>query len=48
MAKTKAWLNLLALTNEYERRARLAPALTSLLPLLPLTMALGGSLAAAA
>ena len=45
MAKKKTWLNLLALSNEYERRARLAPALTSLLPLLPLTIALGGSLA---
>lgn len=43
--KKKSWLNLLALSNEYERHARLAPALTSLLPLLPLTFALGGSLA---
>lgn len=46
MAKKKNWLNLLTLSNEYERRARIVPALTSLLPLLPLTMALGGSLGA--
>ena len=40
----KTWLNLLALSDEYDRCARLAPALTSLLPLLPLTITLGGSL----
>jgi len=45
MAKRNRWLTLLALSNEYERRARLVPALTSLLPLLPLTIALGGSAA---
>jgi hypothetical protein len=44
MVKKKTWLNLLALSNDYERRARLAPALTSLLPLLPLTISLGTSL----
>ena len=40
----KTWLNLFALSDEYDRCARLAPALTSLLPLLPLTITLGGSL----
>ncbi len=44
MGNQKSWLNLLSLTNEYERKARLAPALTSFLPLLPFSMALGGSL----
>lgn len=44
MENKKTWLNLWALSNEYERRARLAPALTALLPLLPLTFTLGGSL----
>ena len=37
-----SWLNLLALSNEYERRARLVPALTALLPILPVTFAFGG------
>lgn len=40
----KTWLRLPALITPYERSARLVPALTSLLPLLPLTFALGGSL----
>lgn len=43
--KKKTWLSLLALSTEYERSARLVPALASFLPLLPLTFALGAGLA---
>lgn len=42
--KGKGWLELLRLTNEYERRARLLPALASFLPLMPLSLGLGSSL----
>lgn len=45
MAKKKGWLSLLALSTEYERSARLVPALASFLPLLPLTFSLGTGLA---
>jgi hypothetical protein len=41
--KKESWLSLLRLSTAYDRAARLAPALTSLLPLLPLTFALGSS-----
>ena len=45
MGKGKTWLSVMALSTEYDRVARLAPALASFLPLLPLTFALGGTLA---
>jgi len=41
---SKNWLSVMKLSTEYDRKARLAPALASLLPLLPLTLALGGDL----
>ena len=44
MASKKSWLTVVALSSEYERVARLTPALVSFLPLLPLTFALGGGL----
>ena len=40
----KTWLNLMVLSTRYGLVARLAPALASFLPLLPLTFALGGTL----
>ena len=44
MGKGKTWLSVMALSTEYDRVARLTPALASFLPLLPLTLALGGTL----
>ena len=44
MGSKTSWLTLFALSSEYERVARLTPALVSILPLLPLTFALGGGL----
>ena len=44
MTKRRSWLSLMSLSTEYERNARLVPALASFLPLLPLTFALGGGL----
>lgn len=44
MGEAKAWLSVMALSTEYDRVARLTPALASFLPLLPLTFALGGTL----
>ena len=44
MDDKKHWLSLMALSTDYDRVARLVPALTSFLPLLPLTLALGGAL----
>ena len=44
MGKRKTWLSVMALSTEYDRVARLTPALASFLPLLPLTFALGGTL----
>lgn len=44
MTNQRSWLGLMALSTEYDRVARLAPALVSFLPLLPLTFALGGNL----
>lgn len=44
MGEGKTWLSIMALSSEYDRVARLAPALASFLPLLPLTFALGGTL----
>lgn len=38
---TKSWLNYLNLSDDYERRARFLPAVLSLVPLLPLGLALG-------
>ena len=46
MGEGKTWLSVMALSTEYDRVARLAPALASFLPLLPLTFALGGTLEA--
>lgn len=46
MDNEKHWLSLMALSTTYDRAARLVPALASLLPLLPLTLALGGTLEA--
>ena len=45
MSEGKTWLSVLALSTKYDRIARLVPALVSFLPLLPLTFALGGTLA---
>ena len=45
MSEGTTWLSVMALSTEYDRVARLTPALASFLPLLPLTFALGGSLA---
>ena len=45
MGKGKKWLSVMALSTEYDRVARLVPALASFLPLLPLTFVLGGTLA---
>lgn len=45
MTEGKTWLSVLALSTKYDRVARLVPALVSFLPLLPLTFALGGTLA---
>lgn len=45
MSNENNWLTVMALSSEYDRVARLTPALVSLLPLLPLTFALGGGLA---
>ena len=44
MNNEKNWLSLMALSTEYDRVARLVPALASFLPLLPLTFALGMAL----
>ena len=44
MGKGNTWLRVMALSTEYDRVARLTPALASFLPLLPLTFALGGTL----
>ncbi len=44
MGKGNTWLSVMALSTEYDRVARLTPALASFLPLLPLTFALGGTL----
>lgn len=44
MDDQKHWLSLMALSTEYDRVARLVPALASFLPLLPMTFALGGAL----
>ena len=41
MNNEKNWLSLMALSTEYDRVARLVPALASFLPLLPLTFVLG-------
>ena len=42
MGKGNTWLSVMALSTEYDRVARLTPALASFLPLIPLTFALGG------
>ncbi|WP_419858612.1 hypothetical protein [Candidatus Palauibacter irciniicola] len=44
MDNMKNWLSVMKLSSEYDRRARLAPALASFLPFLPLILALGGNL----
>ena len=44
MSDMKHWLNVMGISTEYDRRARLVPAIASFLPLLPLTFALGGGL----
>ena len=44
MRKRNKWLSVMGLSTKYDRAARLAPALASFLPLLPLTFALGGTL----
>jgi hypothetical protein len=44
MTKKNNWLNLMAVSTEYERVARLVPALASFLPVLPLTFTLGAGL----
>ena len=37
MNNSRTWLDLMKLSTDYDRKARLAPALASFLPLLPLT-----------
>ncbi len=44
MGEGKTWLSVIALMTKYDLAVRLVPALSSFLPLLPLTFALGGIL----
>lgn len=44
MTNRNRWLSIIGLSSKYDRVARLTPALASFLPLLPFTLALGGSL----